>query len=213
MRTATAGCCAATTRSRELLGCGPANSSDGRIDGADLRRGRAADGGEARPPVARRGRVRRRREALPPLRRQRPLGADHHGAGPRRRRRARSARSNSCATSRCASAMEADLLENQTLLEAIIANLPVALLASDATGRHHALQRARPPSCSASRRPPLVAGPAPRAHPLKGDVFLPTGVTPVDRGAAAARPRAARRDDQRPRTRDRAGRFQRRARR
>jgi len=82
--------------------------------------------------------------------------------------------------------MEADLLENQTLLEAVIANLPVALLASDATGRVTRYNDAAADLFAIIDRAPAEPAP-PDSHPLQGEVYLADGVTPV---AAEQRPLA-----------------------
>jgi PAS domain S-box-containing protein len=76
-------------------------------------------------------------------------------------------------------AMEYDLQQNQTLLEAVIANLPVAMLTSDASGNITRYNRCAeelfciPP---ASRTAPGTL----RGYPLTSDVYLTDGVTPVD---------------------------------
>jgi PAS domain S-box-containing protein len=75
--------------------------------------------------------------------------------------------------------MQADLLQNQTLLEAVLTNLPVALLTSDATGNITRYNRGAeelfsiPPA--ASTHPGGLRG-----YPLTSDVFLTDGVTPVE---------------------------------
>jgi PAS domain S-box-containing protein len=82
--------------------------------------------------------------------------------------------------------MEADLLENQTLLEAVIANLPVALLASDATGRVTRYNDAAADLFAIAARAPAESATV-DGHPLQGEVYLADGVTPV---AAEQRPLA-----------------------
>lgn len=76
--------------------------------------------------------------------------------------------------------MEAALLENRTLLEAVIANLPVALLASDAAGcvthHNHAAAELFSIADAARSEPGALA-----CYPLTADVYLPDGVTPVAR--------------------------------
>jgi PAS domain S-box-containing protein len=76
--------------------------------------------------------------------------------------------------------MEAALVENQTLLEAVIANLPVALLASDAAGcvtRHnHAAAELFSISDTTRADPGSLA-----CYPATADVYLADGVTPVAR--------------------------------
>ncbi len=73
--------------------------------------------------------------------------------------------------------LSAALLQQQTLLKAVISELPLALLACDVAGNithyNHAaaqLYRIKPPDASASD-----------PNPLEVDVFLPDGVTPVPR--------------------------------
>ncbi len=75
-------------------------------------------------------------------------------------------------------AMEAALQQQQSLLEAVITNLPIALLACDAAGNitryNHAAEAlfSMPPaseSCAGTRS----------GYPLAASVFLPDGVTPV----------------------------------
>jgi PAS domain S-box-containing protein len=75
--------------------------------------------------------------------------------------------------------MQADLLQNQALLEAVLTNLPVALLTSDATGNITHYNRAaeelfRIPPASNMKPGGL------RGYPLTSDVFLTDGVTPVE---------------------------------
>ena len=75
--------------------------------------------------------------------------------------------------------MESQLLENQTLLEAVIANLPVALLACDAAGRvtHCNPAAARLFAIAESAQSSPGAG---GDHPLRGDVYRADGLTPVE---------------------------------
>jgi signal transduction histidine kinase len=82
-------------------------------------------------------------------------------------------------------AMEMDLLQNQTLLEAIVNNMPVALLTSDATGNITRYNRAAEELFSIPA--PSQPSGALRGYPLSAAVFLPDGTTPV---APAERPLA-----------------------
>jgi PAS domain S-box-containing protein len=74
--------------------------------------------------------------------------------------------------------MEAELLENQTLLEAVIANLPVALLASDSAGSvtHHNGAAEELFSIAGTAR---SAPQSPAGYLLTADVYLADGATPV----------------------------------
>src|ERR1019366_869881 len=70
------------------------------------------------------------------------------------------------------------LLQQQTLLKAVISELPLALLACDVAGNithynHAAVELYRIKSRDASASDP---------YPLEVDLFLPDGVTPVPRG-------------------------------
>jgi PAS domain S-box-containing protein len=76
--------------------------------------------------------------------------------------------------------MEAAFLENQTLLEAVIANLPVALLASDASGRVTHYNRAAADLFSIADAAADQAG-STCGYPLRGEVYLADGTTPVPR--------------------------------
>ena len=76
--------------------------------------------------------------------------------------------------------METALLENRALLETVIANLPVAMLASDASGRitHYSPAAAELFGIPAAGAP----GAAPSAgYPLTAEVYLADGLTPVAR--------------------------------
>jgi PAS domain S-box-containing protein len=85
-------------------------------------------------------------------------------------------------------AMADALLQNQTLLEAVITNLPLALLACDATGKITRYNRAAEELFSipaAAKSVPGILG----RYPLVADVYLPDGVTmvqPSDRPLARA---------------------------
>ena len=74
-------------------------------------------------------------------------------------------------------AMETELLQNQALLEAVIDNMPVALLTCDAYGNVARYNRAAeellsiPASAKAAGRP--------MGYPLHAEVYLPNGITPV----------------------------------
>jgi len=75
--------------------------------------------------------------------------------------------------------MEDDLLQNQTLLEAVITNLPVAMLTCDATGNITRYNRAAEELFSI----PAAAKTTPnrlRGYPLTSDVYLTDGVTSVE---------------------------------
>jgi len=76
--------------------------------------------------------------------------------------------------------METALLENRTLLEAVIANLPVALLASDAAGRltqhNHAAAELFSMTEAVRGEPESLA-----CYPPTVDVYLADGTTPVER--------------------------------
>ncbi len=75
--------------------------------------------------------------------------------------------------------MEATLQENQALLEAVIANLPVGLLACDASGRTTHCNAAAAELLAVTN--PTQARPgAAGENPLKGHVYLADGLTAVD---------------------------------
>jgi PAS domain S-box-containing protein len=76
-------------------------------------------------------------------------------------------------------AMADDLLQNQALLEAVITNLPLALLACDALGNITHYNRAAEALFSI---PATAAGASPtelRGYPLAAEVFLTDRITPV----------------------------------
>jgi PAS domain S-box-containing protein len=75
--------------------------------------------------------------------------------------------------------MQADLLQNQTLLEAVLTNLPVALLTSDATGNITRYNRSAEELFCIPAAPGTSAAGL-RGYPLTSDVYLTDGVTPVD---------------------------------
>ena len=83
-------------------------------------------------------------------------------------------------------AIESDLLQNQALLEAILDNMPVALVTCDAYGNVTRYNRAAEALLSIAPASPHSST-APRGYPLNAAVFLPDGVTPV---AADQRPMA-----------------------
>jgi PAS domain S-box-containing protein len=75
--------------------------------------------------------------------------------------------------------MEDTLLQNQTLLEAVVTNLPVAVLTSDATGNITRYNRGAEELFSI----PAASEKAPgglRGYPLTSDVFLIDGITPLE---------------------------------
>jgi PAS domain S-box-containing protein len=75
--------------------------------------------------------------------------------------------------------MESALQQNQTLLEAVVTNLPVAVLTSDATGNITRYNRGAEELFSI----PATTEKAPgglRGYPLTADVFLIDGITPVE---------------------------------
>jgi PAS domain S-box-containing protein len=74
--------------------------------------------------------------------------------------------------------MQADLLQNQTLVEAVLTNLPVALLTSDATGNITRYNRAAEELFCIPAAPATSADGL-RGYPLTSDVYLNDGVTPV----------------------------------
>ncbi len=75
-------------------------------------------------------------------------------------------------------AMADALLQNQTLLEAVITNLPVALLACDATGKITRYNRAAEDMFSITAMARSLRGPE-RYYPLTAEVYLSDGVSPV----------------------------------
>jgi PAS domain S-box-containing protein len=74
--------------------------------------------------------------------------------------------------------MAAELLQQQTLLEAVITDLPLALLACDVTGHitHHN-RAAAALHCIPTEHPSVQGSPDPQ--PLASEVYLADGVTPV----------------------------------
>jgi len=74
--------------------------------------------------------------------------------------------------------LAAELLQQQTLLEAVITDLPVALLACDAVGHiTHCNRAAADLHCIPTQH--LSAQGSPDPHPLAAEVYLADGVTPV----------------------------------
>ncbi|MBV8145406.1 MAG: PAS domain S-box protein [Gammaproteobacteria bacterium] len=71
-----------------------------------------------------------------------------------------------------------ELLQNQTLLSTVIAELPLALLACDVDGRVTHYNRA---AAELFGIPEVSAGDTPRAYPITSQVFRPDGKTPVSR--------------------------------
>ena len=74
--------------------------------------------------------------------------------------------------------IEGDLLQNQALLEAIVDNMPVALVSCDAWGNITRYNRAAESLLSITTGIDDAAG-SRRGYPLSAAVFLPDGVTPV----------------------------------
>ena len=75
--------------------------------------------------------------------------------------------------------MSAALIQQQTLLETVLIDLPVALLVCDAAGNTAPLQPSRGRAPVASSRPESSTPGASAAYPLAVDVYLADGVTPV----------------------------------
>jgi len=82
--------------------------------------------------------------------------------------------------------LAAALLQQQTLLEAVITDLPVALLVCDVAGNITHYNRAAMDMYCIQPHDPTAAEPA-DPYPLRADVYLPDGLTPV---ARAERPLA-----------------------
>jgi PAS domain S-box-containing protein len=76
--------------------------------------------------------------------------------------------------------MAAALLQNQTLLQTVIADLPVGLLACDVSGAITHYNRPAAELCGIPGVGESRIGPA-NAVPLAADIFLADGVTPLDR--------------------------------
>jgi PAS domain S-box-containing protein len=74
--------------------------------------------------------------------------------------------------------LAAELLQQQTLLEAVITDLPIALLACDVTGRITHYNRAAADLHCVPTAHPSAQGSA-DLHPLATEVYLADGVTPV----------------------------------
>ncbi len=101
--------------------------------------------------------------------------------------------------------LAAALLQQQTLLEAVITDLPVALLVCDVAGNITHYNRAAVDLYCIQPHDPAAAEPA-DPYPLRADVYLHGRRHPCSAGGAPAGPRAARRDHQQLRARHRAAR-------
>lgn len=76
--------------------------------------------------------------------------------------------------------LAAALLQQQTLLEAVITDLPVALLASDVAGHITHYNRAAVALLGIQTKDPAERA-APDSHPLAAKIYLADGVTPVSK--------------------------------
>ena len=99
--------------------------------------------------------------------------------------------------------LAAALLQQQTLLEAVLTDLPVALLVCDVAGNITHYNRAAVDLYCIPKHAPSSQDP----YPLAADVYLMDGVTAVDRANRPLACALARRDDHQPRTSDRAARL------